>query len=645
MKKKLLGDISWILIFTIFLICFPSKMNNAKAASGNVSNTVGEVKEFVSGDTVTFEGEQYGWLAYYFLYDEEQEGRKENFDGSCDLTLPTVEELKKSYENVYNLLNEKNYKFPKSGIIKWKIEALGEVWYQPTSTSIDNNTELPGAKYITYSITPVECDCSLSLDDTDCTWTNENQNQIYGYAGEEITLPNQDDISKSDNYLLGWKEGEAEDSTATYSYTFSGQEKTLYPVWTSVGVKVNNGSGTGGYKKGDTVTITANKIEGNDFVEWTVDSGNVALNDASSETTTFTMGDESAEITARYKHYSVKFLNEDGSQIEEQTVEYGKDATAPEAPIKEGYTFKGWDKDFTKVNTNLEVKPIFEINKYSVKFLNEDGSQIGEEQIVEYGKDATAPETPTKENYTFKGWDKDFTKVSTNLEVKPIFEINKYSVKFLNEDGSQIGEEQTVEYGKDATAPKAPTKEGYTFKGWDKDFTKVSTNLEVKPIFEINKYTVKFLNEDGSQIGEEQTVEYGKDATAPEAPTKENYTFKGWDKDFTKVSTNLEVKPIFEINKYTVKFLNEDGSQIGETQTVEYGKGATAPKAPTKEGYTFKGWDKQFNVITSNMEIKAVFTKNEQPNTGDVSNNTALLLVLFASMGIGLTLKKVKEYN
>ena len=45
------------------------------------------------------------------------------------------------------------------------------------------------------------------------------------------------------------------------------------------------------------------------------------------------------------------------------------------------------------------------------------------------------------------------------------------------------------------------------------------------------------------------------------------------------------------------------------------------------------------------MEIKAVFTKNEQPNTGDVSNNTALLLVLFASMGIGLTLKKVKEYN
>ena len=520
MRKKLLGDISWILIFTIFLICFPSKMNNAKAASGNVSNTVGEVKEFVSGDTVTFEGEKYNNLAYYFLYDEEQEGRIEKYcESSVVLTLPTVEELKKSYSDVYNLLNEKKYKFPKSGIIKWKIEALGEVLYKPTI--INNNTETPGNRYITYSITPVECDCSLSLDDTDCTWTNENQNQIYGYAGEEITLPNQDDISKSDNYLLGWKEGEAEDSTATYSYTFSGQEKTLYPVWTSVGVKVNNGSGTGGYKKGDTVTITANKIEGNDFVEWTVDSGNVALNDASSETTTFTMGDESAEITARYKHYSVKFLNEDGSQIEEQTVEYGKDATAP----------------------------------------------------------------------------------------------------------------------------KSPTKEGYTFKGWDKDFTKVSTNLEVKPIFEINKYSVKFLNEDGSQIGEEQTVEYGKGATAPKAPTKEGYTFKGWDKDFTKVNTNLEVKPIFEINKYSVKFLNEDGSQIGEEQTVEYGKGATAPKAPTKEGYTFKGWDKQFNVITSNMEIKAVFTKNEQPNTGDVSNNTALLLVLFASMGIGLTLKKVKEYN
>ena len=69
--------------------------------------------------------------------------------------------------------------------------------------------------------------------------------------------------------------------------------------------------------------------------------------------------------------------------------------------------------------------------------------------------------------------------------------------------------------------------------------------------------------------------------------------------------------------KYTVKFLNEDGTQIGEVQEIEEGKAAIAPANPTKEGYTFKGWDKDFSNVTSDMEVKAIFEKNAEQGKTD----------------------------
>ena len=63
-------------------------------------------------------------------------------------------------------------------------------------------------------------------------------------------------------------------------------------------------------------------------------------------------------------------------------------------------------------------------------------------------------------------------------------------------------------------------------------------------------FTVKFLNYDGT-VHDEQTVEYGKSAKKPDDPTKpddrnNSYRFKGWMSDYSYVTRDMEIKPIFE---------------------------------------------------------------------------------------------------
>ena len=67
-------------------------------------------------------------------------------------------------------------------------------------------------------------------------------------------------------------------------------------------VTVRNGSGSGEYKSGETVTITADRRSGYTFEKWTVDSGNVTLAKETDNTTTFTMPAENVTVTATYRY-------------------------------------------------------------------------------------------------------------------------------------------------------------------------------------------------------------------------------------------------------------------------------------------------------------------------------------------------------
>ena len=124
-----------------------------------------------------------------------------------------------------------------------------------------------------------------------------------------------------------------------------------------------------------------------------------------------------------------------------------------------------------------------------------------------------------------------------------------------------------------------------------------------------------------------QTVEEGNSAVAPSAiPTKSpskshTYVFEKWDTDFSSVTENLIVRPVFsEVPiEYKVVFLTSDGTVI-EEQYTNYEGSVNAPEAPEIDGYTFIGWDKDFDCVTENMTVTAQYEKNKAevalPTTG-----------------------------
>ena len=145
--------------------------------------------------------------------------------------------------------------------------------------------------------------------------------------------------------------------------------------------------------------------------------------------------------------YTITFDTNGGSEIAPITQDYGTKITTPDNPTRKGYTFKGWDKEIPKTMPaeNITVKAQWEINQYTITFDTNGGSEIAP-ITQDYGTEITAPDNPIRKGYTFKGWDKEIpeTMPAENITItarwrdteKPTGEIiigtNKWN-KFLNE--------------------------------------------------------------------------------------------------------------------------------------------------------------------------------------------------------------------
>ena len=328
--------------------------------------------------------------------------------------------------------------------------------------------------------------------------------------------------------------------------------------------------------------------------------------------------------------YAITFDTNGGSEIAPITQDYGTKITAPADPTRKGYTFKGWDKEIPKTMPaeNMTVKAQWEINQYAITFDTNGGSEIAP-ITQDYGTKITAPADPTRKGYTFKGWDKEIpeTMPAENMTVKAQWEINQYAITFDTNGGSEIAP-ITQDYGTAITAPADPTREGYTFIGWDRDIPEImpAENITVTAQWEINRYTITFDTNGGSEIAP-ITQDYGTNITAPANPTRKGYTFKGWDKEIpeTMPAENITVKAQWEINQYTIAFDTNGGSEIA-TITQDYGTEITAPADPTRKGYTFKGWDKEIpkTMPAENMTVTARWEINRYTITFDPAGGSEI---------------------
>ena len=342
--------------------------------------------------------------------------------------------------------------------------------------------------------------------------------------------------------------------------------------------------------------------------------------------------------------YTITVKPENGKADITITQDYGTPITAPADPTREGYTFKGWDKEIPKTMPaeNMTVKAQWEINQYTISFDTNGGSEIAP-ITQDYGTKITAPADPTRKGYTFKGWDKEIPKTmpAENMTVKAQWEINRYTITFDTAGGSEIAP-ITQDYGTNITAPANPTRKGYTFKGWDKEIpeTMPAENITVKAQWEINQYTIAFDTNGGSEIAP-ITQDYGTEITAPDNPTRKGYTFIGWDTEIPKTvpAENMTVTAQWKINRYTITFDTAGGSDIAPI-TQDYGTNITAPADPTREGYTFIGWDKAIptTMPAENITVTAQWKDSEKP-TGEIKINENSWKAFLNNITFGLFFK------
>lgn len=305
----------------------------------------------------------------------------------------------------------------------------------------------------------------------------------------------------------------------------------------------------------------------------------------------------------RKNQFRVVFYNELDEIISEQIVDYGKSAENVTLPSKEGYNFIGWDKEFSNVTDDLYIKPVFDQKELTVKFYDEAGSIIKTE-MVKYGESAIGITLQDKVGYKFVGWDKSITNITSDLEVYPVYEVMTFIVKFYDENNNVLKTE-TVNYGENASYNKIPEKTGYKFIGWDKELTNVLSDLDVYPVYEIMTYMVNFYDFDKNVVKTE-TVEFGKSAIGATLKELDGYNFIGWDKEFTNVISDLDVYPVYEVITFTVKFYDFDKNLI-KIETVNYGSNAVGVYNLTKEGYEFIGWDKNLTNVLSDLDVYPIF--------------------------------------
>ena len=164
------------------------------------------------------------------------------------------------------------------------------------------------------------------------------------------------------------------------------------------------------------------------------------------------------------------------------------------------------------------------------------------------------------------------------------------------------------------------------------------------------------LHTNGGTINNGNVTEYtyGVGATLPTDVTRTGYTFKGWydnegltDNPVTAIGNtetgNKEYWAKWEINQYTITVKPENG-KADITITQDYGTAITAPADPTREGYTFIGWDMEIptTMPAENITLKARWKDIEKP-TGEIIIGTNKWREFLNKLTFGLFFKDTQE--
>ena len=267
-------------------------------------------------------------------------------------------------------------------------------------------------------------------------------------------------------------------------------------------------------------------------------------------------------------------------------------------------------------------------------------------QKGEWGTEVVVPADPTREGYTFTGWDKEIPATipmlgvnTTSMTFVATWTANEYKLTFDANGGTCTVADKTVTFNEAYGELPVPTKTGYTFTGWytaPTGGTKVTNstkmtdtdNITLYAQWKIEQYTITFQNTGDSTIAP-ITQDYGTDITHPADPTWTGYTFEGWDKEIpeTMPAEDMVITAKWKEAKYTITY-ELDGGNNSENNPTGYSASETpfTLATPTRKGYTFIGWTgsngdtpEQTVTVAKGTTGNLSYTAHWQVNTYNVS--------------------------
>ncbi|MBQ9814660.1 MAG: InlB B-repeat-containing protein, partial [Lachnospiraceae bacterium] len=321
------------------------------------------------------------------------------------------------------------------------------------------------------------------------------------------------------------------------------------------------------------------------------------------------------------KLYTITFVDEDGTTVLQsgQVPEGETPVYTGETPTKTGdaqfsYEFRGWTPDIVPVTGDATYKAEYTelVNEYTITFVDEDGTTVLQSGKVLYGETPVyTGETPTKEadaqyTYSFKGWTPEIAEVTGDATYTAVYEqtVNKYTIKFVDEDGSTVLQSSEVAFGEtpvytgDEPTKEATAQYSYTFAGWTPEIAEVTGEATYTATYteKVREYTIKFVNYDdsllqSSEVAFGETPVYTGDTPVKAATAEYTYTFAGWTPDITEVNGEATYKAVFteSANVYSLVFYLTEGDPYYETE-LAYGAPIVVPENPTMDGRTFLGW-------------------------------------------------------
>ena len=401
----------------------------------------------------------------------------------------------------------------------------------------------------------------------------------YGVASIEIPVENVTESTYTETVA---------DENIKYKFEISSAETIVYLTLKLIGATsyTNMEMRYGNEIPFDKVSI---EKEGYDFLYWADSKGE--------EYTGTTMPAQNLTLTAKYevKKCQVDFVFViDGVEdvISSTTVNYGSKITKFPSTSVSGYDFKGWEPSTSAViKGDTTFRATFEPKKYTVTWSGyTDGPLV---QEYKYGEAINVPEAPEKEGYTFTKWDKTIpSAVTTNIKFTAQFTINQYVITYSKEWYGVKSELSafTKNYGTTITLPKVPTEKGYTYSGWQSEYTGTTVpahNVEYVTVKTVNTYLLAYY--DNGELIKEDEYEY-LETIIPYSYDKPGYIVSEWkpalpvEMPYNNVSAHCKS----EIMRFTVTFMDQDGNIVKVAEGVPYGTEINTILPEEPEGYSYE---------------------------------------------------------